>query len=91
MSIAPVLCTVDSRGVAEVRLNRPEVGNAYNGELIDGLLDTMDNLATQDGLRAVVLKGNGRHFQAGADLAWIRSVSRSSVVPLRKRSTGSIA
>ena len=34
----PVLWSVDARGVATVTLNRPEVNNAYNGELIDGVL-----------------------------------------------------
>ena len=34
----PVLWNVDARGVATVTLNRPEVNNAYNGELIDGVL-----------------------------------------------------
>ena len=34
MSSKPVLWSVDPRGVASIVLNRPEVGNAYNGELI---------------------------------------------------------
>ena len=34
MSSAPVLHSLDERGVATVTLNRPEVGNAYNGDLI---------------------------------------------------------
>ncbi len=70
----PVLLTVDARGVATVTFNRPAVNNAYNGALIDGLLSTLDALERQPGLRAVVLRGNGRHFQAGADLTWIREV-----------------
>ena len=73
---APVLCTVDSQGVATISLNRPEVGNAYNGDMIQGLLSTMDELGRAAALRVVVLKGNGKHFQAGADLKWIESVSR---------------
>ena len=40
----PVLWEVDARGVATVTLNRPEVNNAYNGELIDGLLAAIDAL-----------------------------------------------
>jgi methylglutaconyl-CoA hydratase len=76
---APVLCTVDSQGVATVSLNRPEVGNAYNGDMIQGLLSTMDELGGNAGLRVVVLKGNGKHFQAGADLKWIETVSRQSL------------
>jgi methylglutaconyl-CoA hydratase len=74
----PVLWEVDRRGIATVTLNRPEVNNAYNGELIDGLLAALDALGGTAGLRAVVIKGNGRHFQAGADLKWLDGVHRSS-------------
>src|SRR5215212_5508831 len=74
----PVLWDVDARGVAAVTLNRPEVNNAYNGELIQGLLAALDALRGAQGLRAVIIKGNGRHFQAGADLKWIDAVRTSS-------------
>lgn len=73
-----VLWNVDRRGVATVTLNRPQVNNAYNGDLIAGLHAAMDALGGEPSLRIVVLKGNGRHFQAGADLAWISSVARQS-------------
>jgi methylglutaconyl-CoA hydratase len=71
-----VLWSLDRRGVATVTLNRPQVNNAYNGDLIAGLHAAMDALTREQGLRIMVLKGNGRHFQAGADLAWIRSVAQ---------------
>ena len=74
----PVIASLDPRGVASITLNRPEVGNAYNGALIDGLLKAMDDLGSKPGLRVVLLKGNGKHFQAGADLKWIREVSKAS-------------
>src|SRR5258708_24745996 len=74
----PVLWNVDARGVATVTLNRPEVNNAYDGELIQGLLSALDALGGATGLRAVVIKGNGKHFQAGADLKWIEAVRTSS-------------
>ena len=74
----PVLWSVDARGIATVTLNRPEVNNAYNGALIDGLLAALDALGQAKGLRAVVVNGNGKHFQAGADLKWIDSVRRQS-------------
>ena len=73
-----VLWAVDKRGVATVTLNRPQVNNAYNGDLIQGVHDAMDALGRETGLRLVVLRGNGRHFQAGADLAWIGGVSTPS-------------
>lgn len=71
MSDAPVLWSRDQRGVGTVTINRPERNNAYNGALIQGLHDAMDALGQEGGLRAVVIKGNGRHFQAGADLIWL--------------------
>lgn len=72
--MSPVLWSLDERGIATVILNRPEVSNAYDGALILGLHAAMDDLAKQRGLRAVLIKGAGRHFQAGADLKWLNSV-----------------
>jgi methylglutaconyl-CoA hydratase len=73
----PVLWDIDARAVATVTLNRPEVNNAYNGAMIDGLNAALDALGQAKGLRAAVLKGNGKHFQAGADLKWINEVRKS--------------
>jgi methylglutaconyl-CoA hydratase len=78
MSENPVLWDLDARGVATVTLNRPDVNNAYDGGLIQGLLAAMDELASKPQLRVVVLRGNGRHFQAGADLKWINAVRPQS-------------
>ena len=75
MTTQPVLCNVDARGVASVTLNRPEVNNAYDEALIQGLHEAMDALA---GVHVVVLRGAGRHFQAGADLKWIARVASES-------------
>jgi methylglutaconyl-CoA hydratase len=74
----PVLWGIDAQGVATVTLNRPEVNNAYNGAMIDGLLAALDTLGSARDLRAVVVKGNGKHFQAGADLKWIDQVRKGS-------------
>jgi methylglutaconyl-CoA hydratase len=76
MANEPVLWNVDARGVATVTLNRAEVNNAYDAALIQGLHDAMDALGPQ--VRALVLQGAGRHFQAGADLKWIRAVAAQS-------------
>jgi methylglutaconyl-CoA hydratase len=78
MSAKPVLWNLDERGVATVTLNRPEVNNAYDAGLIGGVLAAMDDLGRKPGLRLVVLKGNGKHFQAGADLKWINGVRPKS-------------
>src|SRR5216683_6662206 len=67
----PVLCAIDHRGVAAVTLNRPRVNNAYDGALIDALTLTFARLAREPALRIVVLRGAGKHFQAGADLSFL--------------------
>ena len=74
----PILCAVDGRGIAAMTLNRPAVNNAYNGALIDAVIDIFGRLAADPSVRIVVLRGTGRNFQAGADLAfldYLRTVS----------------
>ena len=78
MTANPVLWDLDARGVATVTLNRPEVNNAYDAGLINGVLAAMGELGSKPNLRVVVLKGNGKHFQAGADLKWINGVRPKS-------------
>jgi len=74
----PILWQVDERGIASLVLNRPDVNNAYDGAMIEALLSAMDALMRIEKLRAIVITGNGRHFQAGADLGWINAVRTSS-------------
>ena len=74
----PVLWSVDARGVARVMLNRPDVNNAYDGALLQGLHEAMDALGGEPALRAVVIAGTGRHFQAGADLKWLNALRTAS-------------
>jgi methylglutaconyl-CoA hydratase len=61
--------------VARVTLNRPEVRNAFNAELIAALRSAFEALATEPPaeLRAVVLAGEGKVFCAGADIEWQRA------------------
>ena len=75
MSASVVLCETDSRGVASVTFNRPEVNNAYNTDVVLRLLEIFGRLAEDDSVRLLILRGNGRHFQAGADLRWLKGVA----------------
>ena len=74
----PVLLSIDHRGVATVTFNRTEVNNAYNGAFLSGAAEGLTAIERDTSVRAVVLKGNGRHFQAGADLTWVTSVRKES-------------
>lgn len=76
MSNAVVLCAVDERRIATVTLNRPRVNNAYNAEVVAALIDTFGKLREDESLRAIVIRGNGPHFQAGADLQWLDEIGR---------------
>ncbi len=78
MSEPVVLLDIDRRGVATVTINRPQVNNAYNGEMIQSLIDGVTHCAENDAVRIIVIKGNGRHFQAGADLKWLKEIGTLS-------------
>ncbi len=64
---------VESQGsVATVTLDRPEVRNAFDAALIASLTAAFRDLGARDDLRAIVLRGAGPSFCAGADLSWMR-------------------
>jgi enoyl-CoA hydratase/carnithine racemase len=82
------LVTIDIKDhVADVRLNRPEKMNAVNGGMWKALNEAGDRLATDRGIRAVVLSGNGRAFCAGLDMASFQQMesrdaaTASSILP----------
>ena len=58
-----------ARGIADVRLNRPDKMNALDNAMFEALVETGRGLCAERGLRAVVLSGEGRAFCAGLDVA----------------------
>jgi methylglutaconyl-CoA hydratase len=71
--MAPVLQRSTNGPVAEVRLNRPDVRNAFNAELIAALTAAFQELAQDESVRAIVLSGEGKVFCGGADISWMRA------------------
>lgn len=69
--MSALLVTIDNRGVAEVRLNRPELHNAFDDALIAELTESLQRLNDNPRVRALVLASNGKSFSAGADLNWM--------------------
>jgi methylglutaconyl-CoA hydratase len=67
--------TRPSAHVARVWLNRPEVRNAFNDEVIAALTRTFEDLASDRDLRVVVLGAHGKAFCAGADLNWMKAMA----------------
>lgn len=64
--------STDARGVLTVCLNRPDVRNAFNEELIADLTRVALKDAARKDVRAVVLRGAGKVFCAGGDLNWMK-------------------
>ena len=71
----PVLLAIDARGVASITLNRPQVGNAYNAAMLEALIEGLTDLAADPAVRCLVIRGAGKHFQAGADIGWLGEVA----------------
>lgn len=61
--------------VATVTLNRPDVRNAFNDEVIAELSRVFGELGTRDDVRCVVLAARGDAFCAGADLNWMKRMA----------------
>lgn len=62
--------------VITIRLNRPEVHNAMNEEMISELTRAFQDIASSEKFpRAVVLRGNGKSFCSGADLNYMKGIA----------------
>jgi methylglutaconyl-CoA hydratase len=66
----------DARGVVTLTLNRPDVANAYDEDLLRAMTAALERIAHDDTVRALVIRGEGKHFQAGADINWLNRLSR---------------
>jgi methylglutaconyl-CoA hydratase len=64
--------------VARLRLNRPELHNAFDATLIAALTTALDEVGADAAVRVVVLEGAGASFSAGADLNWMRDMAAAS-------------
>src|SRR5699024_6715295 len=60
---------------ARLRLERPDLHNAFDAALISALTTALEQLAGDASVRVVVLEGSGRSFSAGADLNWMRGMA----------------
>jgi methylglutaconyl-CoA hydratase len=62
-------------GIARVTLNRPELRNAFDDELIKALRRAFDDFSKDKSVRVMVLAANGPAFCAGADLNWMKRMA----------------
>jgi methylglutaconyl-CoA hydratase len=71
----PTIVVEQAGAVATLWLNRPEVHNAFDEDLIAGITATLLRLDADASVRVVVLAGRGKSFCAGGDLAWMRRMA----------------
>ena len=64
--------------VATIWLNRPNVMNAFNGLMVQELVNAFEEISKNDAVKIVVLRGRGKVFCSGADLTWMHQVSELS-------------
>lgn len=75
MPMPEALSSTREGPVARLRLDRPELHNAFDAALIGALTAGLERLADDPHVRVVVLEGSGRSFSAGADLNWMRGMA----------------
>ncbi len=66
----------DSRGVATLCLDRPQLHNAFDDTLIAELNRVLTHYAADPAVRVLVLRSNGKSLSAGADLNWMKRVAQ---------------
>ncbi len=80
---------LEARGpVLHVRLNRPDVHNAFDNTLISELAQVFMAIPDMTSVRAVVLSGNGKSFCAGADINMMKRAAGLTIEENRDEATG---
>ena len=70
-----VLLKHRAEGIAEVVLNRPDKRNAFDDVIIQQLINTLTEVSSNSKTKVVILRSEGKHFSAGADLGWMRRMA----------------
>lgn len=65
--------------VATIWMNRPDLHNAFDEDLIAELTAACMALDDDDDVRVVILAGRGRSFSAGADLNWMKRAADNGI------------
>lgn len=74
-----MIITTQSKGVATVTLNRANVKNAFNDQMIESLISAFENITNDESARVAVIRAEGDCFCAGADLNWMKSMATYSL------------
>ena len=72
------LITTVANNIGRITLNRPDVRNAFNGEVVAELTTAFKDMGKRADVRCIVLAAEGSAFCAGADLNWMRRMANYS-------------
>lgn len=67
-----------ANGVTEIVLNRPEKRNAFDDVIIQQLISAFTAVHNDHDTKVVILRSEGKHFSAGADLGWMHRMAENS-------------
>ena len=66
------ITTAISGSIATISLQREELFNAFNIEMIREITSAFQSMNDDGSIRIIIIRGNGPHFSAGADLNWMK-------------------
>ncbi len=73
-----LITTIDDRGIARLTMNRPDLRNAFNEEIITEICEAFGRFHSDPNIRAIILTGAGKAFSAGADLNMMKRAANFS-------------
>lgn len=85
MSNKDIVLYTEEKGIAKITLNRPEVLNALNRDVLEQLSSIMDRIKIDDSVKAVILTGAGeKAFSVGADIQFLNKATPLEVRDLAR-------
>lgn len=74
--------------IATLIFSRPQTANAFDGQAIIELTAALKMINQNDQIRVVLIKAQGNHFCAGADLKWIKNMADASTTDNHEQAKG---
>lgn len=75
---ANIYLQLADNGVATLSLNRPSSSNAFDAKTIEEMISALEETANNDRVRVLLVSSSGKHFSAGADIQWMKSMAHMS-------------
>ncbi|MDG1437451.1 MAG: enoyl-CoA hydratase-related protein [Emcibacteraceae bacterium] len=73
-----ILFEQNNHGIARLKLNRPDVHNAFNSQMINDLHQAFISIGNNPDIKALILSGEGASLSSGADLNWMKQAAEYS-------------